>query len=94
MRPIIINPSVTRETTVPAELAPMVREWTDYCHDRALRRVALIVDHEPLVEVGRWSCKPRLRPFVVRSASTLGIIAGSKTLDGAMRIARKLAEAC
>jgi len=93
MKTIILDPSIVQRAAVPAKLAPLVREWVTYCHDRALRSSALIVDYESLIDVSRWSCKPRRRPFVVRRADTLGIVAGSKTLDGALRLARKLGRA-
>lgn len=92
---VILDPSAARaagDALTPAQRA-LVREWTDYCHDRKLRRVALIIDHDPYARVGRWECKLRTRPWNVKFASTLDIATSSKTLDGALRLAAKLSEA-
>ena len=92
---VIIDPSAARaagDALTPAQRA-LVREWTDYCHDAQLRRVALIIDHDPTRWIGRWGCEPRTRPWVVKFASTLDVATSSKTLEGALRLAAKLSKA-
>ena len=92
---IIIDPSAARaagDALTPAQRA-LVREWTDYCHDKKLRKVALIIDHDPTRWIGRWGCESRTRPWTVKFASTLVIATSSKTLAGALRLAAKLSKA-
>lgn len=92
---IIIDPSAARaagDALTPAQRA-LVREWTDYCHDAQLRRVALIIDHDPMRWYSRWGAKPSTRPWTVKFASTLDVATSSKTLEGALRLAAKLSKA-
>ena len=85
----------TRAEQAAADITPdqraLVRRWTDFCQDNALRRAALYVDYQRTRTVSRWKDEPRSRPFVVRRASDLEIISTSKTLTGALRIAQELA---
>lgn len=92
---IIIDPNAARaagDALTPAQRA-LVREWTDYCHDAQLRRVAMIIDHDQTRSTSRWQCEQRARPWIVRFASTLDIATSSKTLEGALRLAAKRAKA-
>jgi hypothetical protein len=88
---IILSTCVAREVPELApELQALVKPWQAFCHDRRLRRASLYVDYTSLVHVGRWGARERKRPFVVRSATTLDVLASCKTLDGALASARRL----
>lgn len=92
---IIIDPSAARaagDALTPAQRA-LVREWTDYCHDSQLRRVAMLIDYDSTRWSSRWGCKARTRPWLVKFASTLDVATSSKTLEGALRLAAKWVEA-
>lgn len=63
-----------------------VVEWTSVC--RGMRSNVCFINHNPLVDTSRWTCQPRKRPFVVLDRNW-GSLGGSKTLEGALRIARR-----
>lgn len=85
----------TRAEAAAPDITPdqtaLVRRWTDFCQDNALRKQALYIDYHRTRQVSRWKDVPRSRPFVVCRASDLQIISTSKTLAGALTIAQDLA---
>lgn len=73
--------------------APLVREWKDFCHDSRYRRVAMMVDFNACRDRSRWTVERRARPFTVKFLNTLEIAGSSKTLEGALKIAARWADA-
>jgi len=84
----------TRAEQAAADITPdqraLVRRWTDFCQDNALRRAALYVDYQRTRTVSRWKDEPRAQPFLVRRASDLEIIRTAKTLTRALQLAHEL----
>lgn len=88
---IVSTAAAQHAETITPEQQALVRPWLDFCHDTRLRRVAVYVDHTTLRHIGRWGCKPRARPFVVRRANTLDVLTSAKTFQGAMKLAARIA---
>lgn len=86
---IIIDSLVSVYTDV-SKHSQLVRAWGTYCHNKEIRRKALIIDYSNIRETSRWQCEKRGRPFLVKSAYDLRIVTSSKTLDGAIKLASKL----
>lgn len=89
---VIIHPSVKYATTLTPEQAALVREWTSFCHDRKMRRTTFMVDHETSRYTSRWTVKPRVRPWIVKSATTFEFMGAFKTLEAAIQRARELSD--
>jgi hypothetical protein len=87
---IIINTRAARNApNMTPEQQAMVREWENFCHDPDVIERGVYIDHHNLRMVGPWHCEPRVRKFLVRNARTLEIMAASKTLEGALKLAAK-----
>lgn len=84
----------TRAEQAAADITPdqraLVRSWTDFCHDHALRRAAFYVDYQRTRQISRWKDTPRAQPFLIRRASNLEIIRTAKTLTRALQLAHEL----
>jgi len=91
---IIISPKAAKNaTSLTVEQQALVKEWTSFCQDRSVRSRSVFIDYSALRNVGAWGCEERIRKFLVRSPVTLDVLASSKTLEGALKLAAKLAAA-
>lgn len=95
MSPIVITRCAADKAgdALKPDLAPLVRDWKEFCQDSRYRRVAMLVDFNESRDRSRWTVERRKRPFTVKFADSLNIAGSSKTLDGALKIAQKWADA-
>lgn len=89
---IIISTAAASRVRLSDDQKALVRPWESFCHDKKVRQFALYVDYSAIRDTSRWKCAKRERPFVVRSASTLDVLTSSKTFEGAMKLAAKMAK--
>jgi hypothetical protein len=90
---IISTAAAQNAPSITPEQRLLVKEWLEFCRDKSICSRAMYVDYRRLRNVGRWGCEERVRKFLVCSPVTLDILASSKTLEGALKLAAKLAAA-
>jgi len=66
----------------------MVREWTSVCHDKEFKKHGLWIRYDATRATSRWTYVERKRPFLVERAYG-NQVASSKTLSGAIKLARE-----
>jgi hypothetical protein len=64
---IVSAKAAQKAESITEQQQALVKEWSEFCHDKTTRRNAVIVDFENGRSIGRWGYEERKRKFVLRN---------------------------